>query len=100
MDNRKQAKIYFIIALIFAGIIIVKLSSCTKPQDNVLPEKCKYYHLVSDKYNSDSIFVRRDTLWQDEVCGKWIDSIENAKDMWIFVCETGYIEHWYYIRKR
>lgn len=57
--------------LIFGVIAIVVLSSCTKEwvegtEEREIPDQCNFACYISDKYTGDSVFVARDTLWEDE----------------------------------
>ena len=65
--------------------------------------RCERACLLSDKYTSDTIYVRTDTLWKDyNLCGKWLDSIKVliGKDEWLRLCDTSFswrYEVWRYV---
>lgn len=90
------------ITIILAAILF--FTSCSK--NEIIPqEKCDRATLLSDKYSSDSIFLKTDTAWTDpHLCGKWLEEIKQAKDSWVIFCTppisslpTFTIEHLRYV---
>lgn len=58
--------------------------SCSKEWENIVTEPgCAKVYLVSEKYNSDTILLRKDTLWKDlNLCGFELLKIASTKDQW------------------
>lgn len=76
------------------AIILLTILSCTKEQ--LLKENCQPVVLIADKYTLDSVFIKRDTLWNDpRICGHNLDSL--TLDTWYLVCPDSTIQHWYYV---
>ena len=81
---------------IIAMSVIVSFSNCTK--DSLASPKCDKVCLLSDKYNSESVYIRTDTLWKDDhICGEDLIRLSKKQDFWIVLCADMTIEHWRYV---
>jgi hypothetical protein len=80
---------------LLSAILIVLALSCHKEPAFL---DCISASLLSMKYTQDTVLVRIDTLWhEDQLCGKGAASIRQARSFWVYVCQSGYLEHWVYV---
>lgn len=79
--------------LIVATVILI--IGCTKPE--ITKTDCQPCCLLSDKYTSDSVYKRTDTLWKDVLYGKWLDSIKAQPQRTIIMCSDLSIESRRYV---
>jgi hypothetical protein len=71
---------------IILAMCIFIFGSCSK-NEIIAQSTCDRATLLSDKYSSDSVFLKTDTLWFDaHLCGKDLQNIKAAKDYWIIFC--------------
>ena len=77
---------------LFLGISVL---SCMKNTGFKEPT-CEFYCLLSDKYTTDSVYIRTDTLWGKGgyayVCGRDLDSCKVRMIQWFSNCEDNTIE--------
>lgn len=76
-------------------LVIAMLYSCSKEPIPL----CKQAWYISEKYSSDEVYIKTDTLWHDQVCGRWIDTIRVQKPGNYTMCVDGSKEITYYILK-
>jgi hypothetical protein len=73
-------------------------SFCNCSKQSVELPKCDKVCLLSDKYTSDSTFIRTDTLWKDDnICGEDLIRLKKEQDFWVTLCADMTIEHWRYV---
>lgn len=83
-------------------IAAMLLLSCSKSK--FIEPSCRWYIMLSDKYNYDSVFIRTDTLFGRAgqyayACGSNLDSIKAFKPIMFNVCANNMLETIYYVIK-
>ena len=77
--------------------VAIILIGCAKELEKPFTD-CQAACLLSDKYTSDSIYRKTDTLWKDsQLCGRWLDSLKRQKPSTIVLCADRTIEIWRYV---
>jgi hypothetical protein len=85
-----------ILSMILAPIFLV---ACSKERGE-MPENCASVWLISEKYTYDSVFLRKDTLWQqNRLCGAELDKVKAMPKQDYQICNEFMLEKIYYIIK-
>ena len=81
---------------VIAMSVILPFTSCSK--DRIDSPNCDTVCLLSDKYTSDSVYLRTDTLWKDDnICGEDLIRLSKLQESWIVLCADMSIERWRYV---
>jgi hypothetical protein len=81
----------FLVSVFITAFVLIMFSSCTK--EYVQNPTCFRYIELSDKYNSEMIFIKTDTLYpsgklETYACGEDVEKIQNYVPR-MQGCETG-----------
>jgi len=69
----KRLKGYLLWCLI---ILLILVFACTKP------DQCRNCIILSKKYTLERVYLKTDTLYQDLLCGKWLEVFKEDKKRW------------------